>query len=94
MDNEAAKDKLRWNTQKDGQLHFNSRKLDSIQTLGLVIDNRFKFDKHIKSRTQKATTAYQTVACLQNTQRGITPAVTRNIYAGMVRAIIIYPSEF
>ena len=83
MDNEAAKDELRWDKQKDSLLHFDNRKLDSIQTLGLVIDNRFKFDKHIGSRTQKATTAYQAMSRLQNTKRGMTAAATHNIYTGM-----------
>lgn len=60
----AVKGELHWHIQKDRQLHLYSHKLYSIKTLGLVINKRFKFNKHIKSRTQKATMAYQTMARL------------------------------
>ena len=90
---EAAKDELCGDKQKDGQLHINSYELDSIRMLELGIDNGFKFDMHIRRRTQKATAAYQAMTHLQNAKGGITPTATRNIHTCMVRAIFTYTSE-
>lgn len=93
MDQEAPRDNLQWYLQKDSQLYFNSRRLETAKTLGLTIDNRVKFDAHIKNRTQKAHLALQAMSWLQNTKAEITHKASRSLYTGMICPIFTCSSE-
>ena len=93
MDEEAARESLQWDQNKDSQLYVNSRGLETSKTLGLTIDNRFRFDAYIKNRTRKALAAYQTMSRLQNCNYGITRKSSGSLYAGMIGPIFTHASE-
>ena len=59
MDEEATANGMRWDPDRDSRLPFNARRTLTIKTLGLTIDNKFRFTKHIQIRTKKGSSGLQ-----------------------------------
>jgi len=86
----AQKDKLSWDPQKNTRVTFGEGPLQSITTLGIVIDSRLSFQSHIDARTRKANRILQVMRRLANSNGRISPSA---LYTGMIRPILTWGAE-
>lgn len=88
----AKEDKLEWDTSKDTRLDFGNNNTE-IKTLGIVVDSKLNFRKHIRARTEKAGAAMNVLLRLGNSNKGMSPRALRSMYTGLIRPIFLWGAE-
>ncbi len=63
-----------------------------VKWLGIWFDSRLIFKQHIAIRTSQARSAFQRMARLANSERGLTPSAMRQLYLACVTSIADYGS--
>ncbi|KAL0821384.1 hypothetical protein ABMA28_005970 [Loxostege sticticalis] len=63
---------------------------EQIKILGLILDNKLTFNKHIAAQTRKALEIYKQLARAAKINWGLNPEVIRLIYTATVEPIIMY----
>ena len=69
------------------------REEEHAKWLGVICDESVSFDRHWKSRVEKAWKMLGALAGMGGSQWGISPSSWRQLYTGMIRSIAMWGSE-
>ncbi|XP_046977641.1 uncharacterized protein LOC124543461 [Vanessa cardui] len=64
--------------------------VDEVKLLGLTIDRRLNFNKHVQNVCTKATSIYKQLACAAKVSWGLNREIIRTIYIAAVEPIVTY----
>jgi hypothetical protein len=62
----------------------------NIKWLGIIIDYKLIFDKHIKNQIIKTTRTFYQIKRLSNTERGLSFQAIRQLYIACITSIADY----
>lgn len=65
---------------------------DNVKWLGIYLDNRLSFKEHIATKTSQARQAFSRLNRLANSERGLSPQATRQLYLACVTSVADYGS--
>lgn len=66
--------------------------VDTVQWLSIWVDPGLKFKENVQVRSSQSVQAFQRMARLANTERGLSPTVLRQRYLAFVTSIADYGS--
>lgn len=66
---------------------------NEIKILGLLIDNKLTFNKHVTSVCQKALNLYKRLSKAAKISWGLNPDIIRTIYTAVIEPIIMYAAS-
>jgi len=69
------------------------REEEHAKWLGVICDESLSFDRHWKSRVEKARKMLGALSGMGGSQWGISPSSWRQLYTGMIRSIAMWGSE-
>ncbi|KAJ2946800.1 hypothetical protein O0L34_g12863 [Tuta absoluta] len=67
--------------------------VEDIKILGLTIDHKLSFEKHVTNICRKATNLYKQLARAAKISWGLGPEIIRTIYVAVVEPIILYAAS-
>ena len=65
----------------------------SVKWLGVIFDTKLSFREHVAFRASKALAAFNRLARLTNTSRGLSTSATRNLYLACVSSVSDHGSQ-
>ncbi|KAH8621141.1 hypothetical protein IG631_24195 [Alternaria alternata] len=65
---------------------------DNVKWLGIYLDNRLSFKEYIATKTSQARQAFSRLNRLANSERGLSPQATRQLYLACVTSVADYGS--